>query len=466
MVLLVRIMTQFLFKTALVLSSFTSLASQPIAIKTPKPLVSTQSEIFYAFDNELKKLAVVDVKHQTSYELSMPKDAIGFDYATSANYPTPQAWVLTPKGVFSSHKGHHTPLISTSSLFTHLKMKNFNKIEFVLDANNDGLSDIMLQGISDATLYVQSKTGQFTPHTFAKQSDLSGYFKGSQLEVEIELNPKPQVIDLNQDGMLDLLFHTRYQAQVLYARKKGYDAELTPLNLPVKLGQLEDGGKRRIYALKDINNDGFVDLITRQSPRTKGMDAIKVEASYALYPGKALGQFHLKKLFLPSTNGTGQLRFDYDFDGDGKMELQRFEADFGFATIAAMALSGGSTDIDIDVGFYKQSNEYYPAKPTLEREVEMEINMNGNDRVMSFFIGDVNGDGKHDIVLRNSRKTLSIYHGQEDTLLSEKRTKIKHRLPKNSNDILLVDINADGKDDFVLKFTDKKGNSTVQTIIN
>ncbi|KAF7764132.1 hypothetical protein PCIT_b0045 [Pseudoalteromonas citrea] len=459
-------MTRLLFTAILMLTSFISLASQPIAIKTQKPLVSTQSEILYAFDNELKKLAIVDVKHQTSYELSMPKDAIGFDYATSANHSTPQAWVLTPEGVFSSHKKHYTPLISTSSLFTHLKMRNFNKVEFVLDANNDGLSDIMLPGISDATLYIQSKTGQFTPHTFAKQSDLSGYFKGNQLEVEIELNPKPQVIDLNQDGMLDLLFHTRYQAQVLYATKEGYGAELTPLQLPVKLGQLEDGGKRRIYALKDINNDGFVDLITRQAPRTKGMDAIKVETSYALYPGKAMGQFHLEKSFLPATNGTGQLRFDYDFDGDGKMELQRFEADFGFTTIAAMALSGGSTDIDIDVGFYRQSNEYYPAEPTLEREVEMEINMNGNDRIMSFFIGDVNGDGKHDIVLRNSRKTLSIYHGQEDTLLSKKRTKIKHRLPKNSNDILLVDINADGKDDFVLKFTDDEGNSTVQTLIN
>jgi hypothetical protein len=459
-------MIKIVLTITLILFSFASLASQAIAIKTKKPLISTQSEIFFAFDDELKKLAVVDIKNHSSYELSVPKNAIGFDYAISANTSTPQAWILTPEGVFVSHREEYIPLISTTSLFTHLKVRNFNKIEFVLDANDDGLSDIMLPGISSATLYIQSKTGQFTPHTFTKQSDLSGYFKGDQLEVEIELNPKPQVIDLNQDGMLDLLFHTRYQAQVLYAHKEGYGTELIPLQFPVKLGQLENGGKRRIYALKDINNDGFVDLITRQAPRTKGMDAIKVNTSYALYPGKAMGQFQLEKSFLPSTNGTGQLIFDYDFDGDGRKELQRFEADFGFTTIAAMALSGGSTDIDIDVGFYKQTNEYYPNKPTTEREVEMEINMNGNDRVMSFFIGDVNGDGKHDMVLRNSRKTLSIYHGQEDTLLSKKRKKIKHHLPKNSNDILLVDVNADGKDDFVLKFTDDEGNSTVQTLLN
>lgn len=461
-----RIMTRLILTATAALVSSSLFASQPIAIKTSKPLVSTQSEILYAFNNEAKQLAVIDVKNNTSHELSIPKHAIGFDYATSANHTHPQAWVLTPDGIVSSHKDSYKTLISAQSLFTHLKVRSFNKVDFVLDANDDGLSDIMLPGISHSTLYIQSKTGTFDAHPFTKQSDLSGYFKGSRLEVEIELNPAPQVIDLNQDGKLDLLFHTRYQVQVLYATDTGYAKQLSNLTLPVQLGQLEGGGKRRIYALKDINNDGFVDLVTRQAPRTKGMDAIKVDTSYALYQGKPGGQFETSLVALPTTNGTGQLRFEHDFNGDGKIELQKLQADIGFGTIAAMALGGGSTDIDIDVGFYQQHNQYFPPEPTLEKEVEMEINMNGDDRIISLFIGDVNGDGKHDAILRSSSRTLSIFHGKEDSLLSKKRTRIKHKLPKNSNDILLVDINSDGKDDFVFKFTDKEGNNTVQTLLN
>lgn len=96
----------------------------------------------------------------------------------------------------------------------------------------------------------------------------------------------------------------------------------------------------------------------------------------------------------------------------------------------------------------------------------MEIGMSSDEMALTYYAGDINGDGKQDAVFKTGSKTLSVYYGNAETVLNKKRGKIKHKLPEDGNDIKLVDINNDGKHDFVLRFKDDDGKSTITTILN
>ncbi len=139
----------------------------------------------------------------------------------------------------------------------------------------------------------------------------------------------------------------------------------------------------------------------------------------------------------------------------------------GLHPIASMAMGGGKTDVDVEMNIYKQQTDgSFASKSSIEIDLEMEINMSNGDATPPLYIGDINGDDKTDAVYKYSKKTLYVYYGEENNLLNKKRKKIKLTLPKKSKDILLVDINQDGKKDFVFKFTEKDGTSKIKTQLN
>jgi len=268
--------------------------------------------------------------------------------------------------------------------------------------------------------------------------------------------------------LTDIVFHDDEGINVLYAHSKGFEKILKPLEIPVKIGKIDgQEANRRVEKLLDINNDGKLDLVTRYAPIVEGMDSLDVELTFQIYYGNEQGAFSSSPINLPKATGTSRFEFDHDFNGDGKVELQKYHVDFGFGTIASMALGGGSTDVDVEIGFYAQNSDgSFSEAPNSEKEVEMEVGMNNQEMALTFYAGDINGDGKKDAVFKTGSKTLSIYYGNTDTVLNKKRKKLKQKLPENGNDIKLVDINDDGKDDIVLHFKNDDGLSIIKTILN
>jgi len=156
-----------------------------------------------------------------------------------------------------------------------------------------------------------------------------------------------------------------------------------------------------------------------------------------------------------------------DFNNDGLIDLQKMDLDIGLGTIASMAMGGGSTDVDVEMNLYKQQSDgSFASKSGIELDLEMEVGMNGGESSPALYLGDINGDSQIDAVYKYSKKTLHIYYGEQGSLLNKKRKKLKLTLPKNNKDILLVDINQDGKKDFVFKFTEKDGTSKIKTQLN
>lgn len=455
-----------LLATTVLLLAPLAFSSQQLTIKTTKGLITTDSPIVFAYNDELQQLAKVDLANNQNQMLTLPKNLIGFDTATLANTLNPQALVLTTDGVYLSEQSKSTLLFKFESVLNQLEVNKFTKVNFVIDANNDGLSDILLPDIETNTLYLQDQQGKFHPHVFAKQAQFKGDFRSKRFKLDIDISITPQVIDVNQDGRTDLVFSNDKQAQVLLTKDTTFADKVTNITFPVKFGKIENDNFHYIDLIHDINNDGFVDLITKIMPDADGMDAMNATVHRSLYMGLAGGGFSTQAIVLPQTSMIGNLKFDEDFNNDGLMELQRFNIDFGFGTLASMAMGGGDTDVDVEFSVHKQlADGTFSEEPNADFEVETPLSMSNDSSLKPLFLADINGDSKLDAIYKSGSKTLSVYYGN-DNLLSSKRKKIKHKLPDNNSDILLVDINNDDKKDFVFKFTEEDGTSSIKTVIN
>ena len=443
-----------------------SVIAQTMAIKTTDELVSTDSDILFAYNKESKQLEVINLLKSLSNELTLPSNAIGFDVATLANTTEKQALILTSDGVYKAQVDESTLLFSYESVLNQLKIDKFEKIDFVFDANNDGLSDIFIPGLTSSTLYIQSKDGSFKPNQFMQTPLYEGSFSSKGLSLEIDINNKPLLIDFNHDGLNDLVFSNDFGANVLFANAEGFEQKLTSIDLNIELGELTNGETRKIKQIIDVNNDGFLDFTTKQLKPIEGMDSLDTKVTHNLYLGSAKG-FSNKPITLFETEGPSVLLLKTDFNNDGLIDLQKMDLDIGLSTIASMALGGGTTDIDVEMNIYKQQPDgSFANESSIELDLEMEMGMNSNDSEPAIYFGDINGDSYIDAVYKYSKKTLYIYYGEQDSLLTKKRKKLKLTLPKNNKDILLVDINQDGKKDFIFKFTEEDGTSKIETRLN
>ncbi|MBQ4811573.1 VCBS repeat-containing protein [Pseudoalteromonas luteoviolacea] len=461
-----------MMKSTLLLSVSFIFASQLYAspmslkLKTKSPLQLTDSPIVFALNKDAKQLERIDLSTGQSTVIQASKSAKGFHFGHIANRQSIQAFIIDEKGVYLATNKSSTRIIKSESLLTRLQIDDFKKIDFVLDVNNDGLSDIYLPGFTHSELYIQQPDGLFNKHQFKYSLPLRADNYSDRMEVSTNFYSLPTIHDFDKDGKLDLVFRTRENVSVLYANENGFKSHVEHIHLPTSFGKTDNNAIRTTHELLDINQDGNLDLITRTRPITEGISALEAKIEYDLYLGQPKG-FNSGAIKLPHTIGAGGMRIEYDFDGDGLLDLQTLSVDIGLTTIAAMALGGGKADVDVEMHFFKQHpHTLFAKKPSTEKEVELEIDMKRSMRGIPFYTGDLNGDNKHDIVFKSGDKTLNIYYGTSDNLLKKERRKINKKLPENANDIVLVDIDGNGKEDFIFKYADEAGQVRLETLLN
>ncbi|KZN53277.1 hypothetical protein N474_21440 [Pseudoalteromonas luteoviolacea CPMOR-2] len=459
-------------KSKLLLSASLIIAGQlhasplSLKLKTKSPLQLTDSPIVFALNKDTKQLERIDLSNGQSTVIQATEHSRGFHFGQVASHRDVQAFILDEKGVYLATEKSITRIVESDSLLTRLQVDDFKKIDFVLDVNDDGLSDIYLPGFTHSELYVQQKDGQFNKYRFKYSLPLRAHSYQDGMEVSTNFKSLPTVHDFDKDGNLDLVFRTRENVSVLYANKTGFNKKVEHVYLPTSFGKTPDNAIRTTHELLDINKDGHLDLITRTRPITEGISGLEAQINYDLYLGQPKG-FNSGAIKLPHTIGAGGMRIEHDFDGDGLLDLQTLSVDIGLTTIAAMALGGGKTDVDVEMHFFKQHpHTLFAKQPSTEKEVELEIDMKRSMRGIPFYTGDLNGDKKQDIVFKSGDKTLNIYYGASSNLLNKERKKISRKLPENANDIVLVDIDGNGKEDFIFKYADENGQARLETLLN
>ncbi|WP_255768214.1 GH25 family lysozyme [Pseudarthrobacter sulfonivorans] len=232
--------------------------------------------------------------------------------------------------------------------------------------------------------------------------------------------------DVNGDRMADFVASDPTGAVFLYAgtamKDQGYEAVR-------KIGEYGWGAFNALVSVQDFNGDGKGDLLAR-----------KPDGSLWFYPGNGIGAYGTPK----KIGDYGWEAFDAfagvgDFNGDGKNDLVARKPD------GTLWLYPGTGRVD------SVSNGYAGA---------IKIGLAGWDAFDTITgVGDLNGDGKNDLLARKPNGSLWLYKGtgKVDAINSGYQGAVKvGDYGWDAFDQLFGagDFNADGKNDLMARMPD------------
>jgi hypothetical protein len=272
------------------------------------------------------------------------------------------------------------------------------------DVNNDGLTDLVALGSDMGAAFsvnVNKGNGAFAPAA-SYQGELS---EGEGLALG----------DINGDGYADVLFPSFYDGSssepaVAVSLNNGNG---TFSSMPVTFDA--PGGLPEAILTADMNNDGKIDAVV--SLQNSGLAVMLNQGGMLGAPIAAT---------IPIDNGDeGHVMALADFDGDGKLDVATYNGAQGVCV--ALGMGNGS---------FGASSCYAGAPNILEIE--------------AVAVGDLNGDGKPDIVQYNFDSTTDA----ADVFLNKGNgtfgSYLSVALPDSSiYDGQVADVNNDGKLDLV-----------------
>ena len=264
--------------------------------------------------------------------------------------------------------------------------------------------------------------------------------------------------DFNNDDKKDIAFQV--DDQILFFAQnedKSFNAKTLAINLNAHLEHENSAEKKdqdeksadvNLETIEDINGDGLVDVVTKESVRDGKMSRTNVlmvrygflENGVINYKEEADGK--------DTFDGEGMIKFK-DVDGDGLKDYYTLSVEMGIGTM--MSAMNGS--IDMDLRFYKLGlNGKYIKKPAYENEVEMSIGSSSNGEALTD-VSDFNGDGINDLILKTDDDEFTIYSGSKGKRLFAKRgADYEIALPKRVR-TEIKDFNNDGKADILFLYS-------------
>ncbi len=289
-----------------------------------------------------------------------------------------------------------------------------------LDYNNDGNLDLLVTGwpLSNATLYKNNGAPDYT-FTIDTDNSLIQVRTGNDGDAHAILS----AADYNNDGWVDLFMegwsdNVGNRVVTLYKNVNGiFQRQTTPV------GGTEDfeGMNGGSLHTGDVNNDGYVDLIT------SGYSVVGSYRTY-LYINQGDGTFVKSTAAFPGIEQGESVLFDSNNDG----WLDLFVAGVGYES--DWIWPGNLYTNNQDGTFTLKANTNLPS---------------GTQGYTSFEVGDINNDGHTDlmIMLPSGENTAMYYNNGDDTFLKDvPETEARARAGSMS----LADFNNDNKLDYFL----------------
>ena len=330
-------------------SEFSSAPPHPgivaIFIQDPANPGKFPAPLTYAVGNDPFSIAVADLNGDGKPDIVTANTGLGPSSGAGSNSVS----VLLQD---SSHPGQFLPTASYTSA---------NSITSVVigDLNGDGRPDLVIADSSGISFLLQSPT---SPGTFVPGNGVS--IPGGAASVVIG--------DVNGDGVPDLVAATDVNVQVVLADPSSPGSFLAPMSY-------QGGQYPHFVALGDLNGDGKPDLAVADMGSPAGSGAL-FGVHVLLQNPAAPGTFLAAANYAPST--IANMLAVADLNNDGKLDL------------TTANLTGGPTINGAPNG----TVSVFLQTPASPGQFPSLANYPGTSFVWWVAVGDMNGDGKPDLV--------------------------------------------------------------------
>lgn len=402
--------------------------------------------------------------YQVASALKVAKNIARFDISDySAGYQQ-SLYFLDKNSVFRFEPTTNSleKIVDVKSIFLRDDPEYISRGDFVIDLNNDGLDELLLAGFEWLNL-IRLSGGEATIQKLDSSAVAILDDNG------IKFKPRPYFVqDADGDQRKDILIAAQGKLRGFYQQDNGTIANMAvDIPLAKDISAIEWWHKRnaagegldqadliyrRLSQLRDINNDGVVDMVVKATQSSGVLERVN---DYQVFMGSLHSgelTFEPTPLSVISAQGTLSGFELVDINNDSVLEVILSGFDIGLSQIIGALLSGG---IDQDVYLFSMGeNGRFAKKPSVSKEVELSFSLSsGQTGSPVVKLADINGDKLKDLVLSDGTKKLKVYMASNNKRRFARRAlKYRTQLPQNGSAITVDDLNNDGKDDLVMKY--------------
>lgn len=439
----------------------------------------------YAFDGTDWRL-----RHTSPF----PADILYVDVATLAGHDrlvgrTPRGFLWLDPATGAQH-----PVTELAASFHTASDTGVPRLDVFRDLNGDGREDLIVPDVDGFRVALQSLDGSFGPMATLGPPepfrDARAYGdERTYAEVGVTAQNVPWYlsrvhhVDVDRDGRDDLAFWNTDHFMV-YRQDENGRFRQTPETFTTDVAIDFDGAyglafqfgdrsvpglllgfgrrieHRILHGLRDLNGDGVADLVILA---LAGRSPLRLRGRYDVHFGRPTEA----GIYFPPSADTvvrapgrsgGLQPWGYaaqhylDFDGDGALDMGMAAVNTGlFGMFRAMV----GNSISMDLALYRLNDDgRYPSEPDVNLRLGTPFSpLDGRGPLFpTVLVGDVDGDGRTDLVAGERWDELSVYlGGQGSDPLSSEPIPVPTDVPSDERNARLVDLDRDGKQDVVIQ---------------
>jgi len=408
-----------------------------------------------------------DEKSDTFIPLSeriIPKDIVVFDIISDAQGGQ-QVLLLSAKilSILDFNSGPVRMIEPVESIYVNRRPQFIALKPLVQDLNGDGLDDIAVPGFSRLNLFLQQANKSFLKNNLPIEPIVD---MGSE---QIAFAEKPFFnVDANNDGLPDLVIVGDGELEVYEQSVEGvFRPSPTLISLPVPArgmpwwylrdpnGETADQSElqhKKVESIVDINGDDIIDLLIMN---TQSSGLLNRDNRYDVYYGRMTSgkySFEVSSKTNISSKGTltGLTLEDVNFDKRKEILVMSF--DIGLTQIIGAMISG-TIKQDVFV-FSLDGSDQYAQKPNFSKTVGLSFSLtSGRTGQAVVLMADIDGDKHKDLILSQGDQKLVIFPGVPRTeLFEQKKQQYKIRLPRDGGMVVTTHLSSPEQEDIVLRY--------------
>ncbi len=356
------------------------------------------------------------------------------------------------------------PVLATASFFARPVEREVRRKELLRDLDGDGDLDLILPRGDGFSLLANEGKGTFAPgQPLAAPPKATLHLGGDRLSSQLFASywfPNPNVAQFDGQGPAELVLAREGTLSVFAAKGEGA-LPLAPRGSYTIPDQkqfsrnVEDPLALDFtmpLVLRDLDRDGRVDV----SSTHVGQGAVRIYKNGA-DPAEALSTPAL------TVRVKGVTFFSYfvDVDGDGRDDLVLPRIDEVGAWSILKALVTRSVPVEMLI-YFQRADGSFPGEPDDRRDLEVPLLIRSTDEglrlgssIIASVDGDYDGDGRRDLLYRSDDDTLALFRGLAGRRLDEDPA-AEVEVPSLDDHRfcfpLVGDLDGDGRDDLVLRY--------------